>query len=135
MDEVPTSGSGARRSPWVVGLAAFVLLTGPGAAIAEGPVVSRTAPAGLAAGGLRPAYHGHHVSPNDVAALQSQGKATASAVNRELACQGIELFFDSPGERDAYLAEYGARFPVEPAYVASDPCLPYRDSPQFVTGD
>ena len=120
----------ARRWPWVLAAAATVVLLLSGAsAHARG---DETDVVGVAA--VRPAYQGHYVTPDDVATLQAQGLATAEVLNRELVCQGVELYFDTPTERDAYVAGYDARFPNEPPYLAGDPCSPYRDSPAVVAG-
>ena len=118
-----------RRWPWVAGAGALVvlLLTGMGTQPRDTP-----ADAGVIA--VRPAYQGHYLTPDDVATLQAQGLATTEVLTRELVCQGVELYFDTADERDAYVAEYTARFPVEPAYLDADPCLPYRDSPRYVAG-
>lgn len=118
-----------RRWLWALGIVAVVVLlvTGAGARAHDDPTN-----AGVTA--VRPAYQGHYLTPDDVATLQAQGLATAEVLNRELVCQGVELYFDTAQERDAYVAEYAARFPVEPAYVDADPCLPYRDSPRYVAG-
>lgn len=122
----------ARRRPWVLAAAGLVVLLLSGAGTRAQDERADTN-AGVTA--VQPAYRGHYVSPDDVATLQAQGLATAEVLNRELVCQGVELYFDTPAERDAYVAEYTSRFPVEPAYVDADPCLPYRDSPRYVSGE
>ena len=93
-----------------------------------------TGPSTLGGIAVRPAYHGEYLTPSDVATLQAEGLATAPVISRELVCQGVELYFDTDAERDAYVADYTARFPVEPPYLAGDPCSPYRDSPHYVDG-
>ena len=77
----------------------------------------------------------HCQNAADVAALRAQGLATTSVLNRELVCQGVELFFDTTDQRDAYLADYLDRFPAEPPYLPGDPCRPFRDSPRYVVGE
>jgi hypothetical protein len=118
-----------RRRLWLLAAAAAVVVafSGAGTRAPDEP-----ANAGVTA--VRPAYQGRYLTPGDVATLQAQGLATAEVLNRELACQGVELYFDTAAERDAYVADYAARFPVEPAYVDADPCRPYRDSPRYVAG-
>ena len=111
-----------------VGAAIVLLLSGASAHVRNADTTSVDTTA------LRPAYQGHYVTPDDVATLQAQGLATAEVLNRELVCQGVELYFDTPTERDAYVAGYDARFPNEPPYLAGDPCSPYRDSPAVVAG-
>ncbi len=133
-DELPLPAPGdsprARRR-WMAVVAGALLILVVGAASADGAV--RAAP-GASAGDLyiRPAYQGHFVTPDDVAALQAQGLARASVLNRELVCQGVELYFDTTDQRDAYVADYLSRFPAEPPYLTGDPCRPYRDSPRLV---
>jgi hypothetical protein len=107
-----------------------VLLSGASAQARPGP----TGPAALGGIAVRPAYHGRYLTPSDVATLQAEGLATAPVINRELVCQGVELYFDTNAERAAYVADYAARFPVEPPYLAGDPCSPYRGSPHYVDG-
>jgi hypothetical protein len=127
---VPGERPPARLRKASVALAAVVLVVVVvSAAGSEGEPTARPT-----AAAVRPAYQGHYVTQDDVATLQEQGLATASVRTRELACQGIELFFDTSDQRDAYLAEYGSRFPVEPPYLPGDPCRPYRDSPRYVAG-
>ena len=120
-----------RRRARVLATAAAVVLLLSGAST-HVPHDETTATVGVAV--VRPAYQGHYVTTDDVATLQAQGRATTEVLNRELVCQGVELYFDTPDERDAYLTEYAARFPVEPPYLAGDPCSPYRDSPRYVAG-
>ena len=132
--DVPTrDGTGqARRSwPWVLAATAVVALLLSGAST-QPSQDGQTTSVGVAA--VRPVYHGQYVTPSDLATLQAQGLATAEVVNRELVCQGVELYFDTSAERDAYLADYDARFPVQPPYLAGDPCSPYRSSPHLVAG-
>lgn len=118
---------------WVLATVAGLVLVGIGAASADGRDAPPAPAAGLIVTALRPAYQGHYLTPDDVATLRAGGLATTSVRTRELVCQGIELYFDTVAERDAYLAEYGARFPAEPPYLAGDPCRPFRDSPRYVT--
>ncbi|OJV80864.1 MAG: hypothetical protein BGO37_15130 [Cellulomonas sp. 73-92] len=120
------------RRGWVLASVAalVVLLSGAGTQAhgATGPSTLRTM-------ALRPAYHDQYVSPSEIALLQAHGLATAPAVTRELVCQGVEAYFDTTAERDAYMAGYAARYPVEPPYLAGDPCLPFRSAPQYVQGN
>jgi hypothetical protein len=119
------------RRGWILaGVAVLVVLLSGASAQIHGA----TGPSTLGTIALRPAYHGRYVTPADVATLQSEGLATAPAVNRELVCQGVEVYFDTRAERDAFLADYTARYPVEPPYLAGDPCLPFRDAPRYVDG-
>lgn len=125
----------ARRWPWVLvaAVAAFLVVGGVwvhrgGDSATVGPAGS----AGVAVGSVRPAYDGRYVTAQEVAALQAQGLATKAALTRELVCQGVELYFDTSAERDAYLSDYAARYPVQPAYVDANPCLPYAGSPRYV---
>jgi hypothetical protein len=117
-----------RRWPWVLAATVVVVLLLSGASFNDGGT------ARLGAASLRPVYEGQYVTPLDVATLQEQGLAEAHVVNRELVCQGIELYFNTAAERDAYVAGYDARFPVEPPYLAGDPCRPFRNSPRYVVG-
>jgi hypothetical protein len=112
-----------------------VALVAIGATSADGQTAGAPVAAALATAAVRPAYQGHFVTADEVAELQAQGLAEAPVLNRELACQGVELYFDTADERDAYLAGYVARYPVEPPYLAGDPCRPYRDSPRFATDE
>ncbi len=134
MDDVAVPRESVPARPrwfWFLGSgAAIVLLLSGASAHAHD-----TGTTGFDATALRPAYQGHYLSPDDVATLQAQGLATTEVVNRELVCQGVELYFDTPAERDAYVTQYTARYPVEPAYLDGDPCAPYRDSPRLVAGD
>jgi hypothetical protein len=117
------------RRAWILAAVAVlvVLLSG-----ASTQTHSATGPSTIGTIALRPAYHGRYVTPADVAMLQSHGLATAPAVDRELVCQGVEVYFDTNAERDAYLADYAARYPVEPPYLAGDPCRPFRGAAQYV---
>lgn len=85
---------------------------------------------------LRPVYHGRYLSQVELKSLEVQGKATVSANNRELACQGISLYFDTPVERDAYLADFETRnegYSHSPSSPVVDVCDPYRGGPRFVS--
>ncbi len=84
---------------------------------------------------LRPAYEGHYLSSNELKDLQAHGKAMASANDPALACQGISLYFDTEAERDAYNADFDARYPIgsDQRGAGEDPCAPYADWPSFVT--
>lgn len=138
MDEHDVLGSadGMRaRRRWVAAALIGSLLVLLGAAAAYGGTPSKTPSAEVGVAAVRPAYQGHYVTPDDVATLRAAGLATTSVRNRELTCQGIELFFDTLAERDAYLAEYGTRYPIEPPYLPGDPCRPFRDAPVYVVGD
>jgi len=120
---------GRHRRGWVLAGVALVVLLLSGASSH-----AATAPSSIGSVALRPVYHDRYISLTDVATLQREGLATAPAVNRELVCQGVEVYFDTNAERDAFQASYAARYPVEPAYLAGDPCLPFRDSPRYVDG-
>ncbi len=119
-----------RRRAWVLAGVGLVVVLLSGASTQSGSVEPST----IDTVALRPVYHDRYVTPSDVAWLQTEGLATVPAVNRELVCQGIEVYFDTSAERAAYLADYAARHPVEPAYLAGDPCLPFRDAPRYVDG-
>lgn len=120
-----------RRRGWVlVGIGLLVVLLSGASTQAHGA----TGPSTLDTIALRPAYHDRYVSLAEIAMLQAHGLATDPVVNRELVCQGVEAYFDTTAERDAYLAGYAARYPVEPPYLAADPCLPFRGAPQYVQG-
>ncbi len=146
MDEITRHEQTGRKPAPRVGMLASitvgaVLLTG-GAALAShvlgGPSIWRQDDGSVAidGGSLRPAYHGRYLTADELADLQDQGLATISANNRELACQGISLYFDTDAEWQAYLDDFEAREPDYPATVppGSDPCEPYADSPQLVSG-
>lgn len=84
---------------------------------------------------LRPAYEGRYLSTSELATLQGQGKAMMGVVNRELACQGISLYFDTDAEWQAYLDDYEVRHGQDEAtslVPGADPCDPYVDSPRYV---
>ncbi len=117
---------------WILaGVAVLVVLLSGASTQAH----SATGPSTIGTIALRPAYHDRYVTPAEITLLQARGMATAPAVNRELVCQGVEAYFDTTAERDAYLADYAARYPVEPPYLAGDPCLPFRAAPQYVQGN
>jgi hypothetical protein len=117
---------------WVLAAVAVLVILLSGAST---QIHGATGPSTLGTIALRPAYHGRYVTPADVAMLQSHGLATAPAVDRELVCQGVEVYFDTKAERDAYLADYATRYPVEPPYLAGDPCRPFRGAAQYVGGN
>ena len=120
------------RRGWVLaGIAVLVVLLSGASTQVHGTTGQST----LGTIALRPAYHDRYVSPSEIALLQAHGLATAPAVNRELVCQGVEAYFDTAAERDAYMAGYAARYPVEPPYLAGDPCRPFRGAPQYVQGN
>ena len=119
-----------RRGRVVAGIGLLVVLLSGAGTQAHGS----TGPSTLGTVALRPAYHDRYVTPAEIALLQAHGLATAPAVNRELVCQGVEAYFDTTAERDAYQAAYATRHPVEPPYLAGDPCLPFRGAPQYVQG-
>lgn len=112
-----------------------------GAAIAithhDGPAIWRQADGSVAIDGqaLRDVYQGRYVTPDEVTRLQADGKAMAGVVNRELACQGITLLFDTDAEVQAYQDGFTARHGHEPTSLpeGTDPCAAYADSPRFVT--
>ena len=131
---VPADGESMparHRRAWILTAVALLVLLLSGASV---HTHGATGPSMLGTIALRPAYHGRYVTPTDIASLQAQGLATASAVNRELVCQDVEAYFDTNAERDAYMADYARRFPVEPPYLAADPCRPFRSSPHYVEG-
>ncbi len=125
------------RRRWLAAalIGSLLVLMGAAAAYGGGPSRPGSSGAAVGAAAVRPAYQGHYVTPDDVATLRAAGLATTSVRNRELTCQGIELFFDTLAERDAYLAAYGSRYPVEPPYLDGDPCRPFRDAPVYVVSD
>jgi hypothetical protein len=119
------------RRGWIVTAVVVLVVLLSGASV---QTHGATGPSTLGTGGLRPVYHGQYITPRDVATLQAQGLATSSEVNRELVCQGVELYFDSNAQRAAYLADYAKRFPTEPPYLAGNPCSPFRNSPSYAAG-
>lgn len=132
----------ARRISAIVSIAAAAVLVTGGAALAShvlgGPSIWRQDDGSVAIDGsaLRPAYQGRYLTADELADLQAQGLATISANNRELACQGITLYFDTDAQWQAYLDDFEARDTGDAATPAagSDPCEPYADSPRYVTG-
>lgn len=132
----------ARRVGTVAAVTTAVVLVTGGAAMAShvlgGPSIWRQDDGSVAIDGstLRPAYQGRYLNADELADLQDQGLATIGANNRELACQGITLYFDTDAQWQAYLDDFEARDTGDAATPAagSDPCEPYADSPRFVAG-
>ncbi|MCD5352013.1 hypothetical protein [Kineosporia mesophila] len=117
--------------------AAVIALAGAGTAVAAGKGVFRdeTGNVGIDASVLSPVYEGHRRTITDLEQLEIEGKAHYSVNNRELACQGISLYFDTEAERQAYLQEveprHQAAMQEESAHPDEDPCKPYTHSPRF----
>jgi hypothetical protein len=136
-----------RRRRVVIALAAAAAVTlalSGGAALlhqrGSGPAVWRQDDGTVAIDGsqLRPVYDGRYVTLNELQHLTAMGKATASVNNRELACQGISLYFDTWDEVERYSRDFAARdkrySAAHPGQDASgDPCAPYADAPRQVT--
>ena len=115
----------------VVGIAA---VAGPAQ---RGPAIWRQDDGSVAIDGsrLRPAYHGGYVTMGQIADLQRRGLAMGSVNSRELACQGISLYFDTEAERQAYLDDFERRDQGRPVLLPphTDPCERYASSPRYVT--
>ena len=138
-------GAGRRRLLVTVAAvgAAAVLVTGGAAVavqVATGHPIWRQQDGSVAIDGsaLRLAYEGRYLDLGELQRLQSQGKATISANNRELACQGISLYFDTDNQLQAYLEGFerrDAQYKAEAATLppADDPCAVYAQSPRFIT--
>jgi hypothetical protein len=128
----------ARRWAVIGGITALVAVGG-GAALADGNPIWRQTDGSVAInpGLLRPAYEGRYLTEAELAALQSHGRASASANNEELACQGITLYFDTEAQRDAYNTDFDARYPSNSsrptASPSADPCMAYTSAPRYVT--
>ena len=89
---------------------------------------------------LRPVYQGRYVSLNELEHLKSEGKATTSVNNAELACQGISLYFDTDEQLQAYMDDFAARDAqykaARPSISPTEgPCVLYADAPRYVTED
>lgn len=139
MSEITPVPAHRRARRWVIiGSIATVAVAGGGAALANGDAIWRQPNGAVAIDGraLRPVYQGRYVSLDEVAALQKRGKAMGSAVNEELACQGITLYFDTEAELNAYNKDFDTRHPLTAAPTpapTTDPCAKYTDSPRYVT--
>ncbi len=140
--DAPADGRVRRRRAGIaVAVAAATgLLTGGAAPAAREPGVGGIwrqddGSVAIDVSALRPAYQGRYLTPDELASLESDGRATVSATNRELACQGITLYFDTEAEWAAYLADFEARHAGDAVTLApgADPCAPYADSPRYVT--
>lgn len=133
-----------RRRSAAIGAAAVVavgsLSVGVSAVAANGFMVTRQ-PNGMVAINLDQAtgvYQGRVVTLTDVQNLNKNGQAMVSIANRELACQGVMLYFDTESQADDYARGYAQREKARRAAPAStssdtgDPCQGYRDAPNFV---
>jgi hypothetical protein len=58
---------------------------------------------------LTPLYYGERLSVGQIVKLNEQGKAMAAVVNIEAACHGVDLYFDTQAEADAYGADFVSR--------------------------
>lgn len=86
-----------------------------------------------------PVYRGRLLSLIAVEELNRDGKAMVSVANRELACQGVMLYFDTGAEADeygrGYLQREKLRHPAGSSHavpVGADPCAEYQNTPNFV---
>lgn len=129
-----------RRAGLAVAALATLAVAGGGVALADGRAVFRQDNGQPAVNGdaLLPAYRGRIVTQGELEALQARGLATFGEVNRELACQGITLYFDTDSELTAYQRAYEPRHRA--AVIAeqsqsrdADPCAVYAGSPRFVS--
>lgn len=142
-----TSARTSRLRRWGItaGIAALAVAGGGAVATATGHGIWRqdNGVVAIDVGALRPVYQGHYVTLGQVEDLNQHGKAMFSTNNRELACQGISLYFDTEAESNAYLADYDLRYPgtadtssdTSSDTGAEDPCAPYADAPRYVTQD
>ncbi len=133
-----------RRRPAAIGVGAAIAIGGLGlgasAVAANGLMVTR-APNGMVAINLDQAtgvYQGRVVTLAEVEGLNKNGKAMFSIANRELACQGVMLYFDTEAQADDYGRGYVQRETERRAAAGptiadtGDPCQAYRDAPNFV---
>lgn len=139
-----TARSRWRRRPAVIGLGAVIAVGGLGlgtsTVAANGFIVTR-APGGVIAIDLEQAtgvYQGRVVTLAEVQNLNTNGQAMFSIANRELACQGVMLYFDTEAQADDYGRGYAQREKARRAAttptsaVSGDPCEGYADTPNFV---
>lgn len=139
----PTPGRSWRKVATAAVATAIVSL---GLAI---PAVSADAPAvwnvgrdivGTDVSKLQIAYHGGIITSAELRQLNDQGRAMVGVHNRELSCQGIALYFDTPKEADVYGQEFSERQRMRVNQEnrsglqqgPADPCATYRNAPQFV---
>lgn len=140
----PAEGAWWRRRPALIGVGAVIAVGGLGlgasAVAANGFMVTRQ-PGGMVAIDLDQAtgvYQGRVVTLAEVANLNKNGEAMFSIANRELACQGVMLYFDTEAQADDYGRGYAKRETARRAVAAStsgdtgDPCQGYSDTPNFV---
>ncbi len=130
-----------RRRPAAIGAGALIAVgalgLGASAVAANGFMVTRQ-PGGMVAIDLGQAtgvYQGRVVTLTEVENLNKNGQAMVSIANRELACQGVMLYFDTQAQADDYARGYAQREKTRRATSAttsSDPCQGYRDAPNFV---
>ena len=95
------------------------------------------------AAALRPVYAGRLLTADDLARLQASGQATISANNRELACQGISLYFNTEAQRESHLRDFQRRHSALRAASAQaiagsrtargNPCTEYAAAPSSIT--
>lgn len=128
----------SRRAKLLGGaLLATVLAGGGTVAVAGVPSVLRQADGSVAIDGqsLSPSYYGRTLTLEQLTALQDKHLAMSSVNNRELACHGVSLYFDTDGEADRYMADFEqrdqaaeARHPsdAQQAANATDPCADWR---------
>jgi hypothetical protein len=131
---------GMRPRAWIAGLAGGVAIaTGAGVIVANAGSPNVTSQSnGVVAidtRGLQPSYHGTILTTAQMRALHAEGKATASLQNREAACQGVYLLFDTLGQSDSWESDYLARRTKDQvAEPSSDPCHKYADTPDLTSG-
>lgn len=129
-----------RRFGVVLAGIGLVAAVGAGAAAADSLGVFRQDNGQVAINpdALQLAYKGKIITQQEAADLIAKGLATFSQNNRELACQGITLLFDTEAELQQYRREYEPRhraaLEAEKTLAAgADPCSVYAGSPRFVT--
>ncbi|MDQ1724768.1 MAG: hypothetical protein QOG52_1796 [Frankiaceae bacterium] len=123
------------RRVWVAALVAGLVVTAGGVAAEAGsPAVSRNenGVVGIDLSQVRAVYEGHYISYAEVQKLNDSGRAMVSVNNRELACQGISLYFDTEDQRQAYIRDFEVRNKaIDRSATTGDPCAPFANSPRF----
>lgn len=125
-------------------LLAAVLAGGGAVAVAGVPSVLRQPDGSVAIDGhsLRPSYYGRTLTLKQLTALQDKHLAMSNVNNRELACHGVSLYFDTDAEADQYIADFEHRdqaaktrhqLDSQQAAAGADPCADWQvPLPAFV---